>query len=163
MIFLLLIFNVFLGVQLISHSFKIDDSNSKCWSILAYSKRHETKLRHKISKAPWHVNDFVLASYTFSCAIFVPNNRSLWEVFIFLLHSKKMAAELHRELNETTCHDWFRSFKEGDLDVDSNHVKEGQNPSKTLHWRHCSNKTITEERYRVQLMRLSRVLSRKWP
>ena len=58
---------------------------------------------------------------------FVPNNRHLREVLIFLFHSKKTAAEAHRELqkvygdaalSETTCRDWFRRFKDGDFDVD---------------------------------------------
>ena len=58
---------------------------------------------------------------------FVPNNRHLWEVLIFFFHSKKTAAEAHRELqkvhgdvalNETTCRDWFCRFKDGDFDID---------------------------------------------
>ena len=58
---------------------------------------------------------------------FVPNNRHLREVLIFFFHSKKTAAEAHRELqkvygdaalSKTTCRDWFRRFKGGDFDVD---------------------------------------------
>lgn len=58
---------------------------------------------------------------------FVPNNRHLREVLIFLFHWKKTAAQAHRELqkvygnaalSETTCRDWFRRFKDGDFDVD---------------------------------------------
>ena len=58
---------------------------------------------------------------------FVPNNRLLRKVLIFFSHSKKTMAEAHRELqkvygdaasSETTCHDWFRRFKDGDFDVD---------------------------------------------
>ena len=58
---------------------------------------------------------------------FVPNNRHLLEVLIFFIHSKKTAAEAHREfqkvygdaaLSETTCRDWSRRFKDGDFDVD---------------------------------------------
>ena len=58
---------------------------------------------------------------------FVPNKRHLREVFIFFFHSKKTAAEEHRELqkvygdaalSETTCRDWFHRFKDGDFDVD---------------------------------------------
>ena len=40
---------------------------------------------------------------TFGCvkmSDFVPNNRHLWEVLIFFLHSKKTAAEAHRELQK---------------------------------------------------------------
>ena len=71
---------------------------------------------------------------------FVPNNRHLREVLIFFFHSKKIAAKAHRELQkvqgdaaltETTCHDWFRRFKDGDFDVDDR-PREGQKPSKTL-------------------------------
>ena len=58
---------------------------------------------------------------------FVPNNRHLLEVLIFLFHSKKTAAEAHRELqkvygnaalSEITCRDWFRRVKNRDFDVD---------------------------------------------
>ena len=58
---------------------------------------------------------------------FVVNNRHLREVLIFFFHSKKTAAEAHREvqkvygddaLSETTCRDWFRRFKDGDFDID---------------------------------------------
>ena len=68
-----------------------------------------------VKKPFWHFSDFVLASYTFGCvkmSDFVPNNRHLREVLIFFFHSKKTAAEAHRELqkfygdaalSETTC------------------------------------------------------------
>ena len=55
------------------------------------------------------------------------NNRHLREVLIFFHHSKKMAAEAHRELqkvygdavlSEITCRDCFHRFKDGDFDVD---------------------------------------------
>ena len=58
---------------------------------------------------------------------FVPNNSHLREVLLFLFHSKKTAAEAHRELqkvygdgalSKTTCRDWFRRFKDGDFDID---------------------------------------------
>ena len=57
---------------------------------------------------------------------FVPNSRHLREVLIFYFHSKKTAAEAHRQLqkvygdaalSETTCRDSFRPFKDGDFDV----------------------------------------------
>lgn len=57
---------------------------------------------------------------------FVPSKRHLREVLLFFFHSKKTAAEAHRELlkvygdaalSETTCRDWFRLFKEGDFNV----------------------------------------------
>ena len=72
---------------------------------------------------------------------FVPNDRHLREVLIFCFHSKKMAAEAHRELqrvygdaalSETTCRDWFRRFKDVDFNVDDRPCKEGQKRSKTL-------------------------------
>ena len=71
-----------------------------------------------------------MASYTFGCvkmSDFVLNNPHLREVLIFFFHSKKTAAEAHRELqkvyedaalSETTCRDWFRRFKDGDFNVD---------------------------------------------
>ena len=58
---------------------------------------------------------------------FVPYNRNLREVLIFLFHSKKTAADAHRELqkvcrdaaiSETTCHDRLCRFKDGDFDID---------------------------------------------
>ena len=58
---------------------------------------------------------------------FVPNNCHLREVLIFFFHSKKTAAEAHRELQKVygdaalsakTCRNWFRRFKDGDFDVD---------------------------------------------
>ena len=83
-----------------------------------------------VNKPFWHISDFVLSSYTFGrvkMSDFVPNNRHLREVLIFFFHSKKTAAEVHWELqkvygdaalSKTTCHDWFRRFKDGDFDVD---------------------------------------------
>ena len=56
-----------------------------------------------VNKPFWHISDFVLASYTFGCAKmsdYVPNNRHLREVLIFFFHSKKTAAETHRELQK---------------------------------------------------------------
>ena len=56
-------------------------------------------------------SDFVLASYTFGCckmSDFVPNNRHLRVVLIFFFHSKKTAAEAHRELQKSLrrCCKW---------------------------------------------------------
>ena len=76
------------------------------------------------------ISDLFLASYTFDCvkiSDFVSNNRHLREVLIFSFHSKKTAAEAHRELqkvygdvalSEPTCRDWFRRIKDSDFDVD---------------------------------------------
>ena len=57
----------------------------------------------------------------------VTKNRHLREVLILFFHSKKTAAETHREpqevygdaaLSEKTCYDWFHRFKDGDFHVD---------------------------------------------
>ena len=120
-----------------------------------------------------------MASYTFGCVKmsgFVPNNRHCREVLIFFFPSKKTAAEAHREvqkvygdaaLSETTCPDWFRRFKDGDFDVDDR-PREGrpkafEDADVIYHELLKPNETITGERYRTQLMRLSRALREKRP
>ena len=58
-----------------------------------------------VNKPFWHISDFVMASYTFSCvkmSDFVPNNRHLREMLIFFFHSKKTTAEVHLELQKFT-------------------------------------------------------------
>ena len=74
---------------------------------------------------------------------FVPNNRYLGEVLIFFFHSKKTAAEAHRELqkiygnatlSETTCRDWFRRFKDGNFDVDDYYLFRSWIDSKDEHF-----------------------------
>ena len=123
------------------------------------------------NKPFWHISDFVLASYIFGCVKvfdFVPNNRHLREVLIFFLHSKKTTAEAHQELqkvyvdaalSETTYCDWFRCFKDGDFDVDDRQ-REGRpktfEDADVIYYELLkSNETITGERCRTQLMRLS--------
>ena len=105
---------------------------------------------------------------------FVPNNHHLREVLIFFFHSKKTAAEAHRELqkvygdaalSETTCRDWFRRFKDGDFDVDDR-PREGRpktfKDANVIYYEFFEpNETITGERFRTQLMRLSRALCEK--
>ena len=110
---------------------------------------------------------------------FVPNNRHLREVLLFFFYSKKTAAEAHRKLQkiygdaalrETTCRDWFRRFKDGDFNIDDL-LREGR--SKICIWWNQGgviyyellkpNEIITGERYRTQLMRLSRSLREKRP
>ena len=74
-----------------------------------------------VNKLFWHITDFVLASYTFGCvkmSDFVPNNRHLREVLIFLFHWELQNVYGDAALTETTCRDWFRRFKGGDFDVD---------------------------------------------
>ena len=114
-----------------------------------------------VNKPFWHISDFVLTSYTFGCVkMFLCQIRViLREVLIFFFHSKKTAAEAHRELpkvygdaalSETTCRDWFRRFKDGDFDV--------------IYYQLLKpNETIAGERYRTQLMTLSRALRKKRP
>ena len=95
-------------------------------------------------------------------------------MLIFFFHSKKTAAEAHRELqkvyadaalSETTCRDWFRRFKDGDFDVDDR-PREGSpktfEEADVIYYELLKpNKTITGEWYRTQLMRLSRALREK--
>ena len=107
---------------------------------------------------------------------FVPNNRYLREVLIFFFHSKKTAAEAHRELqkvygdaalSETTCRDWFRRSKDGDFDVDDRprkgRPKTFEDADVIYHGLLKPNEIITRERYRMQFMRLSRALREKRP
>ena len=107
---------------------------------------------------------------------FVPNNRYLREVLIFFFHSKKTAAEAHRELpkvywdaapSETTCRDWFPRFKDDDFDVDDRpcegRPKAFENADVIYYELLKPNETIIGERYRTQLMRLSRALREKRP
>ena len=98
------------------------------------------------------------------------------KVLIFFFHSKKTAAEAHRELqkvygdavlSETTCRDWFCRFKDGDFNVDD-HPREGR--SKTfkdadvIYYEQLKpNETITGELYGTQLMSLSQTLREKRP
>ena len=70
-------------------------------------------------------------------------------------------------LSETTCRDWFRHFKDGDFDVDDR-PREGRpktfEDADVIYYELLKpNKTITGERYRTQLMRLSRALREKRP
>ena len=106
----------------------------------------------------------------------VPNNRHLLKVLIFFFHSKKTVAEAHQELqkvygyaalSETTCRDWFRCFKDGDFDVDDR-PREGRpktfEDADVIYYKLLKpNETITGERYRTHLMRLSRALREKRP
>ena len=105
---------------------------------------------------------------------FVSNNRNLQEVLIFFFHSKKTVAEAHRKLqkvygdaalSETTCRDCFHRFKHGDFDVEER-PREGRpktfEDADVMYYELLKpNETITGERYRTQLMRLSRALCKK--
>ena len=102
---------------------------------------------------------------------FVPNNRRLREVLIFFFHSMKTAAEAHREPQkfdvDVALNDWFRRFKDSDFDVD--YLPRGGRPKTfedgdVIYYELLKpNETITGERYRTQLMRLSRALREKRP
>ena len=106
----------------------------------------------------------------------VPNNRHLREVLISFFHSKKTATEVHRELqkvygdatlSETTCRDWFSRFKDGNFDV-YDRPREGRpktfEDANVIYYELLKpNETITGERYRTQLIRLSRALREKRP
>ena len=132
------------------------------------SKTSWTKHRHMVNKPFWHICDFVLASYTFG---FVPNNHHLRKVLNFFFHSKKTSAEAHLELQKvygdaalrkTTCRNWFRRFKDGDFDVNES-PREGMpknfEDADAIYYELLKRKgNITRERYRMQLMRLSREL-----
>ena len=97
---------------------------------------------------------------------FVPNNGHLREVLIFFFHSKKTAAEAHREfqnvhgdaaLSEIMCRDYFCRFKDGDFDIDDR-PREGRpktfgNADVIYYELLKANEIITGERYRTQLMR----------
>ena len=85
-------------------------------------------------------------------------------------------AEAHRELqivygdaalSETTGRDCFRHFKDGNFDVDDRPRKGGPKTfedADVIYFELLkTNKTITEERYRTQLMRVSRTLREKRP
>ena len=107
---------------------------------------------------------------------FVSNIRHLLEVLIFFFYSKKTAAEAHRELqkvygnaalNETTSRDWFRRFKDGNFNV-KDHPHEGRpktfEDADVIYYELLKPyETITRERYRTQLIRLSRALREKRP
>ena len=87
-----------------------------------------------------------------------------------------MAAEVHQELqsvygdaalSETMCRDWFRCFKDGEFNVDDR-PREGRpktfEDADVIYYELLKpNETITEERHRTQLMRLSRGLRAKRP
>ena len=132
-----------------------------------------------VKKPFWHISDFVLASYTFSCvkmSDFVPNNRHLRKEMIFFFYSKKTAAEANQELqkvygdaalSKTTYRDWFRHFKDGDFDA-NDRPREGRlktfEDAEVIYYELLKpNETITGERHRTQLMRLSRALCEKRP
>ena len=129
-----------------------------------------------VNKPFRHISDFVLPPYTLGCvkiSDFVPNNRHFQKVLIF---SFICFIEAHRDLrklygdaalSETTCSDWFRRLKDGDFNVDDRR-REGRpktfEETDVIYYELLKpNETITGDRYRTQLMRLSRALREKRP
>ena len=93
---------------------------------------------------------------------FVPNNRDLREA-----HRELQKVYGDAVLSETTCCDWFRRSKDGDFDVDES-PREGRpktfEDADVIYYELLKpNEIITGERYRTQLMRLSRALREKRP
>ncbi|CAK9816496.1 Mariner Mos1 transposase [Anthophora quadrimaculata] len=106
-----------------------------------------------------------------------PNKPHLREALLFCFYLKKSTAEAHRMLieaygeacmSESSCREWFRRFKDRDFDVEK---KECSGRPKLFEDEEMkaildadveeSNKIITGERYRLQLMRFSRALKDK--
>lgn len=110
---------------------------------------------------------------------YVPTKQHLREVLLFLFNSKKRAVESHRLLSETygdhtppikMCEYWFRRFKSGDFDTEDKErpgqpkkIEDEELEKPNLNLLLKPNETITSERYRLQLMRLSRALKEKRP
>lgn len=103
---------------------------------------------------------------------FEVNKQHLREVLIFFFHWKKSAAEAHRTLVEVygdsaptdkTCREWFRRFKDGDFSVDDRLCIWWDQKGVVYYELLKPGESITGNRYRVQLMRLSRALREKRP
>ncbi|KAG5317142.1 MOS1T transposase, partial [Pseudoatta argentina] len=102
---------------------------------------------------------------------FVPNKVYLRGILLHYFIQKKSAAEAHRSLvqtygdnalSDTTCRDWFRRFKNNDFELED---KERSGAPKKFQDKELEQllDTITGDRYRLQLMRLSRALKEKRP
>ena len=65
-------------------------------------------------------------------------------------------------ISEKTCHEWFQRFKNGDFDVQG-HALYLVGPARRVVYYELLKpiETITDDRYRTQLMRLSRALKDK--
>ncbi|KAG5315241.1 MOS1T transposase, partial [Pseudoatta argentina] len=98
---------------------------------------------------------------------------SIFNLLQILLHyfiQKKSAAEAHRilvetygdnALSDTTCRDWFRRFKNNDFELED---KERSGAPKKFQDKELEQLLDeTGDRYRLQLMRLSRALKEKRP
>ncbi|KAG5325402.1 MOS1T transposase, partial [Pseudoatta argentina] len=101
---------------------------------------------------------------------FVPNKVYLRGILLHYFIQKKSAAEAHRilvqtygdnALSDTTCRDWFRRFKNNDFELGD---KERSGAPKKFQDKELEQLLdITGDRYRLQLMRLSRALKEKRP
>ena len=131
-----------------------------------------------VNKPFWHISDFfwrdillIAWEYLILCKIIV-----ICGVLIFFFHSKKTANQVYWKLqevygdaalSETTCGGSFHRFKDGDFDVDDR-PREGRpktfEDADVIYYELLKpNETITGERCRTQLMRLSQALREKWP
>ncbi|KAG5314636.1 MOS1T transposase, partial [Pseudoatta argentina] len=103
-------------------------------------------------------------------SIFVPIKVYLRGILLHYFIQKKSAAEAHRilvqtfgdnALSDTTCRDWFRRFKNNDFELED---KERSGAPKKFQDKELEQLfDITGDRYRLQLMRLSRALKEKRP
>ncbi|KAG5325287.1 MOS1T transposase, partial [Pseudoatta argentina] len=103
-------------------------------------------------------------------SIFVPNKVYLRGILLHYFIQKKSAAEAHRilvqtygdtALSDTTCGDWFLRFKKNDFELED---KERSGAPKKFQDKELEQLLdITGDRYRLQLMRLSRALKEKRP
>ena len=81
----------------------------------------------------------------------------MWQ---FLFDTNEQKIYENGALSEITCRDWFRRFKDGDL-VEDDRPREGRpkafkDADANYYELLKPNETITGERYRTQLMHLSR-------
>ncbi|KAG5307861.1 MOS1T transposase, partial [Pseudoatta argentina] len=102
-------------------------------------------------------------------SIFVPNKVYLRGILSHYFIQKKSAAEAHRilvqtygdnALSDTTCRDWFRRFKNTDFELEH---KERSGAPKKFQDKELEQLLDPGDRYRLQLMRLSRALKEKRP
>ena len=78
---------------------------------------------------------------------FVLNKVYLWGILLHYFTQNKSAAEAHRilvetygdnALSDTTCRDWFRRFKNNDLNLRIKNVLAHRKNLKTKNWRKYS-------------------------
>ncbi|KAG5322234.1 MOS1T transposase, partial [Pseudoatta argentina] len=106
-------------------------------------------------------------------SIFVPNKVYLRGILLHYFIQKKSAAEAHRilvqtygdnALSDTTCsRDWFRRFKNNDFELENKERSGAPKKFQDKELEQLLDEKITGDRYRLQLMRLSRALKEKRP